>query len=553
MKDFSNEIWAYALKNAIEYDSAEAGKILPKLFQHKLDKKDIRLVMPKISEIVKKVNSLSKDEREKEFEKYKKYAKEREEHEKGLPELENVGKNMVFRLAPYPSGALHIGNAKTYLLNALYAQKYNAKILLVMDDTIGSEDKQIMPESYKLLEDAFLWLGIKYEKPVIYKSNRLDIYYQYADKLIEKGKAYVCHCLQKTLHDNRVEGKECEHRNISIEEQKKRWKKMFDAKEGTAVLRLKTSMQDPNPAFRDRVLFKISDRKHPRIGSKYRVWPTLEMNWAIDDHLLGITHILRGNDLAIETDMEKYIWDIFGWKHPETIHTALIRIDGIENKISKSKAQKEVKSGQFSGWDDPRTWSIQSLKRRGIRKEAILEFVKGFGINRQDITVPIESLYSINRKMADSDADRYSFASEPVEIKIKNAPKIKNISVQIHPDKKEKRKIEIGKSIFISKQDFENLKGKEIRLLHLYNIKLDKSKKEGKFTSIDNKDIPKINWVSIGEKVKILMPDGKLASGLAEKAVKNIKVDSLIQFERFGFVRCDKNGQSESEFWFAHR
>ena len=120
MKDFSNEIWAYALKNAIEYDSAEAGKILPKLFQHKLDKKDIRLVMPKISEIVKKVNSLSKDEREKEFEKYKKYAKEREEHEKGLPELENVGKNMVFRLAPYPSGALHIGNAKTYLLNALY-------------------------------------------------------------------------------------------------------------------------------------------------------------------------------------------------------------------------------------------------------------------------------------------------------------------------------------------------------------------------------------------------------------------------------------------------
>lgn len=552
MKDFSKEIWAYALKNAIEYGKADSGKILPKLFQHGLDKKDIGNVMPKIQEAVREVNNLSQSDRESKYEEYKENVKEKEEVEKGLPELTNASKNMVFRLAPYPSGALHIGNAKTYLLNALYAQKYNAKILFIMDDTIGSEEKQVAPESYKLLEDAFSWLGIKYSKPIIYKSDRLKIYYEYAEKLIKKGKAYVCYCSQEKLRENRANGVECSHRDASVDEQIKNWKKIFDAAEGEAVLRIKTSMQDPNPAFRDRVLFKISDREHPRVGKKYRVWPTLEMSWAVDDHLLGITHIIRGNDLMIETDMEKYIWDIFSWKHPETIHTALIRIEGIEGKISKSKAQEEVRSGQFIGWDDPRTWSIQSLSRRGIKKEAILEFVKGFGINKQDIAIPIDNLYAINRKMIDSSALRYSFVSSPMKMKIKKAPKVKEVSVPIHPDKKELRKLKVGGEIFISGKDFDSLKGKEIRLIHLFNIALN-GKGDAEFTSSENKDIPKINWVSEGVKTRVLMPDCKWVEGIAEKSISKLKPGAMIQFERFGFCRYDGKKKETHEFWFAHQ
>ena len=136
------------MKNAIEFGKADAGKILPKLFQHGLDKKDIKNVMPEVQKIISEVNKMKDSEREEEFIDYKKYVKEHEEKEKELPELENAGKGMVFRLAPYPSGALHIGNAKTYLLNALYAEKYKAKLLLVMDDTIGSEEKHIAPEAY---------------------------------------------------------------------------------------------------------------------------------------------------------------------------------------------------------------------------------------------------------------------------------------------------------------------------------------------------------------------------------------------------------------------
>ncbi|MEK6933711.1 MAG: glutamate--tRNA ligase [Nanoarchaeota archaeon] len=562
MEDFSKEIRAYALKNALEFGKSNSGKVLPKLFQHGLRKEEIGSIMPLVNRIVEDVNGLSKEEAESEFVRYRNFIKEKEEKERSLPELSNMSGKMVFRIAPFPSGALHLGNAKTYLLNALYAEKYNARLLFFMDDTIGSEEKQIMPDSYDLIKEAFDWLNVKYDKPIIYKSDRLEIYYKYAEELIKKEKAYVCYCSQNELRKNREKGKECKHRIFSLTENLARWRLMFEAKEGSAVLRLKTDMKNPDPAFRDRVLFKISDREHPRIGKKYRVWPTLEMSWAIDDHLLGITHILRGNDLMIETVMEKYMWDIFDWRHPETIHTGLIRIEGIEGaKVSKSKAQKEVKSGAFVGWDDPRTWSIQSLKRRGVRAEAIREFVFEIGLNKQDIVIPIDSLYSINRKMIDASSLRYSIVSEPVELEVSNKPAIKKASVPIHPDKKEVRTIKIDK-LFISKKDFEEFKGKEIRLLHLYNIKLaDEAKKnmaKAEFTTVDNKKISKINWVSDFIIARILMPDGKWISGLAERSIEKLKIGAVIQFERFGFCRFDGKIENEKsgeiyEFWFGHK
>ena len=328
---------------------------------------------------------------------------------------------------------------------------------------------------------------------------------------------------------------------------------MFSEKVGDAVLRIKTDMRDPNPAFRDRVLFKISDRKHPRVGNKYRVWPTLEMSWAIDDHDLGITHIIRGNDLMIESDMERYIWDIFGWKHSDIYHVGLVRIEGMGAKISKSKAQKEVRSGEFSGWDDPRTWSIQSLKRRGFKMESIREFVKEIGLNNQDITIPVESFYAINRRAIDQDALRYSFIEDPVKLEIKNKPEVKEIFVPIHPDKDKTREIEIN-DLFISKKDFEENQGKEIRLIHLYNVKLGKTQE---YTDSENKDIKKVNWVSDSVPCRILMPDGVWISGIAEKAIKSIKKGKSIQFERTGFCRFDgtqKLGKElVYEFWFSHK
>ena len=546
------EMRAYALKNAIEYGSAVVGKVLPKLFNHGLDKKEIGKIMPELNRIVSEVNKLSAAQREKEYEEVKMFVKEREIVEKTLPELENVSDKMVFRLAPYPSGALHIGNAKTYLLNALYAEKYNAKILLVMDDTIGSEEKQTTKESYGLIEDGFKWLGVKYEKPVYYKSDRLEIYYKYAEDLIKKGKAYVCSCLQDDFKSFKEKEKDCPHRRQSVKVDLKLWKEMFKAKEGSLALRIKTSMQDPNPAFRDRVLFKISDREHPRVGKKYRVWPTLELSWAIDDHLLGITHILRGNDLAMETEMEKFIWDIFGWKHATVNHAGLVRIEGMGAKISKSKSQKEVKSGEFTGWDDPRTWSLQSLKRRGFRPESIREFVKEIGLNRQDITIPIDSLYAINRKLIDKEANRYFFVSEPKKIKIEGVKEKSVVEMPLHPDEPSRgaRKLHAGNEFFVSDKLEKNT---FYRLMHLFNFKNEKFVSKDVDMKLNAK---MIHWLPADDKnvnVKVLMEDGAWVAGLGEPDLKKISKKEIVQFERFGFVILDDKTPNEFLFWFLHK
>jgi len=406
MKEWTKKIRAYALKNAVEHNGkAQESSVISSLFHEGLKKEDVRRVIQDVKKIVSEINKLELEEQEKEFSKLEKETSSRPERE-GLQELPDISKSMVLRLAPYPSGALHIGNAKTYLLNALYAEKYNARLLLIIDDTIGSEEKQVVKEAYDLIPEAFDWLKVKYEKPILYKSDRLEIYYKYAEELIKKGKSYVCFCSSEKLRENRSKGIECEHRKQGAEETMKEWKKMFKMKEGQAILRIKTNMQDKNPAFRDRVLFRISEREHVRVKKKYKVWPLLEFSWAIDDHLLGITHIIRGKDLMMESEMEKYIWNIFSWKQPELLHAGMIKIEGMEAKISKSKAQKEVKEGKFSGWDDPRTWSIQSLRKRGFQAEAIRKFVEDIGLNQNDISVPIDVLYAINRKLLHEIAEK---------------------------------------------------------------------------------------------------------------------------------------------------
>ncbi len=268
MEDLTKEIFAYSLQNALEFGKADVSKILPKLFQHGLEKDEIGKIMPTIKQVVKSVNRKSEMERVEEFEKLKEFVKKREYAEKVLPELPGIEKveKPLFRVAPFPSGALHLGNAKTFLLNSLYAEKYNGEIILVMDDTIGSVEKPLVEEGYKLIEDAFKWLKIKYKK-IVYKSDRLKIYYKYCEDLIGKNKAYVCHCDVETLRTNRKKGVECGCRQFPPGIQLARWKEMFDAAEGSAVVRIKTEMTHKNPAFRDRVCLKF------RIGS-IREWET---------------------------------------------------------------------------------------------------------------------------------------------------------------------------------------------------------------------------------------------------------------------------------------
>jgi glutamyl-tRNA synthetase len=554
-----DNIMAYSLDNALKHEGkAQTNSVLGVLIQTGLKKELIKEKIQLITQCVEKTNSLPLELQQKEFEKLKHLLKkEKEEIEKEdiLPELPNTtNKKVKLRIAPFPSGDLHIGNARTYVLNSLYAERYGGKIIFVMDDTVGSKEKKVLKEAYKLIEETVKWLKIKYSGKIIYKSDRLKIYYKYAEELIKKGKAYVCSCNAELLRQNREKGIECGCRKYPVKKQLERWREMFNAKEGDFILRIKTSMTHENPAFRDRVLFRISEQAHPKVGKNYKVWPMLEFSWAIDDHLLGITHIIRGKDLMMESEMEKYIWDIFKFKHPTIIYNGMLRIEGIEGaKLSKSKSQKDVEEGRLTGWDDPRTLSMHSLKRRGIKPEAIIEFIKQIGLTQNDIAVPIDKLYAINRSMIDKTAKRFSFVVNPIKIKIEKFPTLKKIEVKIHPEKEQKRKIQVRDEIFISKEDYEKNLGKEVRLMHLFNVVLKKSNK-AIFKDMENKNIQKINWVCDKKNVSVLMPNGERIYGHASEDIKNLKKGEVIQFERFGFCKRDsKISDEEYEFWFSHK
>ncbi len=552
------KILKYTLLNAIQHDGkADVQAVLGKIISEDPKVRDkIKKIIPEIKKTVTEINSLPLNKQKDRFKKLGFEIEKKEiEEEKELPPLPNLKKykKIIMRMAPFPSGPLHIGNARMALLNDEYVKQQKGKLLLVIDDTIGSEAKIPTKEAYKLVTEGLKWLGVKWHK-IIYKSDRMKLFYKWAEELIERGHAYVCECPKDVLRKNREKGLECRCRKQDPKTNLEKWKKMLKGgyESGQATVRLKTDMKHSNPAFRDRVLLRISDRKHPRVEKKYHVWPMLEYSWAIDDHFLGITHVLRGKDLVMEDMMEEFIWDKLGWEHPEFIHHGMLRFEGL--KLSKTQARMLIKKGIYTGWDDPRTWSLQSFKKRGISPEAIRNFILDFGLSLNDVTVPVEILYSENRKLIDSKVNRYFAVMDPVQIKVVNAPKMKKVRVHLHPDfpRRGFREIPVNiNKIFISRRDFEKLKDKEIRLIGLCNIKLDK---KAEFTGKGvRSEMQKIQWVS--EKnvpMKIIMEDNNIVKCIGEPEIKKLKPNTGLQLIRFGFCRIDQT-KPKLILYFTHK
>ena len=556
-----NVIKAYALENAIKHQGkANQGAVLSGLFAEGLEKSEIKDIIPQIEKTLAEVNGFSLKKQQEQFSKSEFKVSKREIRE-GLKELPNAKKGkVVMRMAPFPSGPLHIGNARTTILNDEYVKMYDGKLFIVMDDTIGSEAKQIEPESYKLIEGGIRWLGINYQKNIIYKSDRTAKYYEYAEEMLKKGYLYVCDCDQDTMHELKVKGVECSCRQLPLTEQMKRWKKMFTAKMGSMTVRLKTDMQYPDPAFRDRVMFKISDRPHPRTKNKFRIYPSMEFSWAIDDHIFGITHVLRGTEHHMSTQVQDFIRKIFNWKNPESIYNGQFSIEGI--KISKSKSAMEVKSGTYTGWNDPRTWSLQSLKDRGIKPEAIKQFIISLGMRKTNITVPVEALYILNKKLL-GDVPRYFFVEQPEKITIRGTPEL-TAKIPLHPNGKSgNRSYKTTQEFLISKTDFDLMQNENYRLMHLLNFKSSNVERirPRTFSFISQEPNNKletkfIQWLpatSNNINVEIVMPDATIIKGLGEPELSKLKVGTIIQFERFGFVKLHTKNKDKLQFWFAHK
>jgi glutamyl-tRNA synthetase len=269
----------------------------------------------------------------------------------------------------------------------------------------------------------------------------------------------------------------------------------------------------------------------------------------VDDHLLGITHVLRGKDLVMEDEMERALWSYFGVEGPTFVHYGLLRLK--EAELSKSLQRRLIEAGQLTGIDDPRTWSLQSLEKRGIQPEALRRFILSFGLSLTDIEVPAETLYTENRRLIDPIADRYFFVPRPKAVKIEGLPAPREARIPLHPDHPERgfRTIPGAKVVHIPAADLEAHRGQEIRLKDWCNVRLEGV---ARFTSWEVKDIPKVQWLPSGLPTRVLMPDGSWTEGLGEAALSQVAAGTIVQFERFGFVRLQSIGP-EVTAYFAHR
>jgi glutamyl-tRNA synthetase len=598
MDSVEKEILTEALKNALKYGQARDKVIIGRIMRDFPEyRNNLGAIKPKIDKILHDVNSWDeKTQRKKllELDPSALEEKKKEPENKGLPDLPNIqkGKQVVMRLAPYPSGALHIGNARMLVLNDEYVKRYKGKLILVFDDTIGATKqamesdpnaKYIIPEAYDLIRDGLEWLGIDYDKnEVTYKSDRLDIYQNYAHDLIKKGEAYVCDCKASVFREmHKKVGKPCPCKELSTESHLERWEHMLDGTypEHSAVVRLNTGMDQKDPAMRDHVIMRISDAEHPRVGTKYRVWPILDFSWGIDDHELGITHIIRGADLQKEGFMEQFIWDLMDWE-PSTIQLYGRLKFSKDYKFSKTSARQKVYSGEYEGWEDPRTWSLQSLRARGIQPEAVRESLIDLGMSLNGINFSEKWLYAKNTKIIDNDANRYWFVEDPVKVDIANLSKEKYISTPLLNPNNEKlgtRSVVLNApnkiaSVYISRLDTRvqlSRKGNKVRypkisagtqfrLKDLFTIEVKSVHPRKYAASFLTEDVRqsdrKIQWVPYDSNVKvhILKPNGEITHGRAENTVLNLAIGTILQFERYGYVKVQKIEKNEVYCYFTH-
>ena len=335
-----------------------------------------------------------------------------------------------------------------------------------------------------------------------------------------------------------------------------------------AVLRLKGDMTCPNTAMRDPTLFRIIETKHPLQGNKYRVWPTYDFAGPIEDSISGVTHPFRTKEYELRDECYFKILTLLKLRKPHLMEFARLSVEGMP--VSKRKIKPLIESGVVSGYDDIRLPTLKGLKKRGILPSAIKQFVISQGISKVESSVTFSLVEAFNRKAVDPIAKRYFFVKEPVKLVVDNAP-LKSKKINLHPinENMGSRTINTDKIFYIQKSDADGFKiGEIFRLKDLYNVEVMQKSTQifGKYAGDDLiADSAKIQWTTDKFiKMSVYIPhllfineefnkdSLEKVDGYAEEAVLQLKTDEIVQLERFGFVRIEKNNDKIIGF-FAHK
>ena len=389
------------------------------------------------------------------------------------------------RFPPEPNGYLHIGHAKAICLNFGIAQRYNGKCNLRFDDTNPIKEEMEYIESIKR---DIRWLGFDWEDREYYASDYFEQLFEYAVKLIRKGKAYVDDLDADKIREHRgtltEPGKNSPFRNRSIDENLDLFTRMRAGEfpDGAKVLRAKIEMSSPNINMRDPVMYRILHAAHPRTGDAWCIYPMYDFAHGQSDSIEGITHSIC--TLEFEDHRPLYDWflDEIELYHPQQIEFA--RLNLTHTVMSKRKLLQLVKEKYVSGWDDPRMPTLSGLRRRGYTPEALRDFSERVGVAKSDSTVEIAFLEHCLREYLNKHAMRAMGVLRPLKLVIENYPeeKVENLEAVNNPEDPQMgtREIPFSRILFIEKEDFMEdppkkffrlAPGREVRLRYAYFIK----------------------------------------------------------------------------------
>ncbi|MDD5148279.1 MAG: glutamate--tRNA ligase [Candidatus ainarchaeum sp.] len=551
-EEIRKDAYRYAVKNAFLHEGrADAGAVVSKIIALHTGI-DVKKAMPAIAEAVRKVNAMPAVEIEAEYRKFEGgYELKPKPKREGLPALEfaEKGAPVITRFAPNPSGVMHLGHARQAILSNDLARKYSGKFFLRFDDT-DPKIKVPLEQGEELILQDLKWLDASPDK-IFRASDRFELYYDYMRKTIEMEKAYVCTCDNEEWKKKKAEGTACACRDTSKKENLEKFEKMLkhEFREGQAVLRIKTDLGHKDPSIRDWWAAKIVDSpQHPK-ARHIHLWPGYNFASAIDDHELGVTLIIRGQEHAQNAEKQKYLYKYFGWEYPHSIHTGRVKSD--IGYLSKSKINLLAKKKDFLGYSDPRLGTLSALKRRGFQPEAIREIMIDIGLKTSDTTIEFKKLADLNKKFV-SDAERIAFIKDPVRLEVGFAQK-----TFAEVDGKEFELKQGSQSFLVDKSELEKIEtGKIARIRNAYNVRMVKKDSLQAFAECLGPgpgQFPVIHWLIEEQSAdtEIWTPKGMVA-GFVDNRITGKKTGEIVYLEKFGYCRIDQLKGNKAVLFWAH-
>ncbi|XBW34746.1 hypothetical protein QEN19_000313 [Hanseniaspora menglaensis] len=413
------------------------------------------------------------------------------------------------RFPPEPNGFLHIGHSKAIMVNFGFAAFNDGHCYLRYDDTNPEAEEQ---KYFDSILNMIHWLGYKPWK-ITYSSDYFDQLYAFAIKLIEFNKGYVCKCSNETIKKNRGidpvtgqpggERNACEHRELPIEWHLAEFTKMHDGvyKPGEAILRMKQDLKNPSPQMWDLIAYRVLDATHPRTGDKWKIYPTYDFTHCIVDSLENITHSLCTTEFYLSR--ESYEWLLDQLHIFRTAQREYGRLNITGTIMSKRRIAKLVNSKVVRDWNDPRLFTLESLKRRGIPPGAILSFINTLGVTTSTTNIQVSRFETSIRKFLEETVPRLMLVLDPIEVVIDNLDESFDMDCELPykqgNDEFGKRSVKFGNKIYIERSDFsENSLDKEFfRLTPEQPVGLLKVPKVIKFKSLEKDANGKITKIHV--------------------------------------------------------